>query len=163
MNSSGDPLLVRRAAENTFNQLGWSAKWDNQSELWHYPGGWYDRIASGYVRSLTLEESDYYGPNTISIQYHGTNSAFVALIRTRAYLRFGWLYARERQEARLQKFYESLEREFRKLKFALVDAGDWETAAVRAGLAGKLSPFWKRNQFGYFALEYSQQESTQTN
>ena len=103
--------------------------------------------------------SDYFGPNSVSIQCYYTNSPYVVLIRTRSYLRFGCLCAKERQEARLQRFHESLEREFKKLKFVLVAAADWEGAVTKSGQPKKLSPFWGRSKFGSFTLRCLEEES----
>lgn len=76
----GSTELVKRAADNVFLQLGWTAKWNKHSVLMHYPGGWVDRAGSAYTRASSMPLSDNYGTDAISIALHETNNPDVQLL-----------------------------------------------------------------------------------
>jgi hypothetical protein len=130
---SGDPILERNAAQNTFVVLGWTAQWNEANELVHYPG-------------LSNDNAD-----SIRICIHSTNAVRTRLIRTSACLKFS-ARTKETQEKRIAMFSESFQREFKKFGFVLRDADNkaWDVLAPRM----ELSPYWSRNESGSFSLAY---------
>jgi hypothetical protein len=143
----GTSSVVRKAAECTFSQLGWKAKWDKNGVLNHYPGGWLQRAVSGYTRlsSTPAIGSMPYETDAIKIAHQETNNLSVSLLGISLCLKV-WLSDVALQE-RIRKFYQSLEYEFRKVEIGLIKHNEW-SAVVSKHPELRCSPVWGRNAAG---------------
>jgi hypothetical protein len=126
------PIREKHAAANTFITLGWPEQWNESDELIYYPGQYHDAA------------------NSITIALYRTNSPRATLIKTSVSLKIT-RRTKDKQEKLLSAFNESLQREFKKFRLALVDA---DKMWIGSSPAPSLSPFLRKNPSGSFSLDY---------
>lgn len=132
LNLYEEPIREKHAAANTFIVLGWPEQWNDSDELIYYPGQNHDAA------------------NSITIALYRTNSPKATLIKTSVSLKVT-RRNRDSQEKLMTLFSESLQREFKKFSLVLFDADEMLTGSPPVK---SLSPFWRKNASGSFALDY---------
>jgi len=129
---------VVRALRATFTDHGMRIQQEKGTTLVHFPGGWLDRAASAYNRSMSVMG----GPlaNSFTLAYTRTDNAAVTLVDVQLYHKTSFISNRL-TESRIGKFFSALQQEAAIGDIALVAADDWP-AVLRDHPELRCSPYW---------------------
>jgi len=99
---------VVRALRATFTDHGMRIQQEKGTTLVHFPGGWLDRAASAYNRSMSVMG----GPlaNSFTLAYTRTDNAAVTLVDVQLYHKTSFISNRL-TESRIGKFFSALQQE----------------------------------------------------